>query len=210
MFVTAAETRTGAGDCGASRTTTDGVRPRRLRADARRNREKLLAAAEEIFAVHGTRASTEQIARHAGVGVGTVFRHFPTKERLLEAVYLSHLRRLDDEARSLSAADDPGEAFFVFFHRVIEQAAAKAAYAAALAEAGVDVEQTSSQVRDDLRQSLSRLIERAQEAGALRDDIGVREVLALLVGTTRAAEQAGADLTARARTLSVIVDGLKP
>ncbi|MEU9844544.1 helix-turn-helix domain-containing protein, partial [Actinomadura sp. NPDC048032] len=100
---------------------------RPLRADALRNRAKVLAAAEEVFAVQGTSASTEEVARKAGVGIGTVFRHFPTKESLLEAVLVALLKRLAAEARDLRAAADPGAAFFGFFTRVVSQAASSGA-----------------------------------------------------------------------------------
>src|SRR4051812_5490623 len=85
------------------------------RADALRNRARVLTAAEAVFAARGTSASTEEVAREAGVGIGTVFRHFPTKEALLEAVYVARLRRLAEEADALVSADDAGEAFFTFF-----------------------------------------------------------------------------------------------
>jgi AcrR family transcriptional regulator len=183
---------------------------RRLRADARRNRARILEVAEAVFAERGTSVSTEEIARVAGVGIGTVFRHFPTKEALLEAVFTSHLRRLADEAEALAAADDPGAAFFAYFARVVEQSATKNAFAAALAAAGIDVNQAREQVGGDLRSALEGLLTRAQRAAAVRDDIGAPEVLALLVGASRAVEQAGADLDVRARALGVILDGLRP
>jgi AcrR family transcriptional regulator len=77
-----------------------------LRADARRNQARVLETAEAVFAAKGTAASTEEIARQAGVGIGTVFRHFPTKEALLEAVFVGRLRRLADEVDALAAAKD--------------------------------------------------------------------------------------------------------
>jgi AcrR family transcriptional regulator len=183
---------------------------RPLRADARRNRARVLAAAEEVFGAQGTGASTEEIARRAGVGIGTVFRHFPTKEALLEAVFLGRLRRLADEAHGLAGADDPGAAFLDFFHRVVDHAATKNAFADALAEAGVDVMHTSSQVGQDLQRALAVLLERAQAAGAVRADVGVPELRALLVGASRAVEQAADDPAVRARTVRVMLDGLRP
>ncbi|MCW2874714.1 TetR/AcrR family transcriptional regulator [Actinacidiphila oryziradicis] len=195
------------GKMSRSEAAPDGDRP--LRADARRNRARILEVAEAVFAERGTSVSTEEIARVAGVGIGTVFRHFPTKEALLEAVFTSHLRRLADEAEALAAADDPGRAFFAYFARVVESAT-KNAFAAALAAAGIDVSHTRGQVGVDLRRALEGLLTRAQRAAAVRDDIGAPEVLALLVGASRAVEQAGADLDVRARALGVILDGLRP
>ncbi|MDX6328128.1 MAG: hypothetical protein QOI83_511 [Streptomycetaceae bacterium] len=196
------------GKMSRSEAAPDGGRP--LRADARRNRARILEVAEAVFAERGTSVSTEEIARVAGVGIGTVFRHFPTKEALLEAFFTSNLRRLADEAEALAAADDPGRAFFAYFARVVEQSATKNAFAAALAAAGIDVSHARGQVGGDLRSALEGLLTRALRAAAVRDDIGAPEVLALLVGASRAVEQAGADLDVRARALGVILDGLRP
>jgi AcrR family transcriptional regulator len=179
------------------------------RADALRNRTKILEAAETVFASRGTSASTEAVAREAGVGIGTVFRHFPTKESLLEAVYIARLRRLAEEADALASVEDPGAAFFTFFTRVVGHAATKNAFSAALAEAGVDVEQTAAEIGQELKRALGALLTAAQEAGAVRADIGLPEVLMVLVGASQAAERVGADREVRDRALSVVLDGLR-
>jgi AcrR family transcriptional regulator len=176
-----------------------------MRADARRNREKILVAAEEVFGMQGTAASTDDVARTAGVGIGTVFRHFPTKEALLEEIYVVRLRRLIDEADELAGAPDPGSAFFGFFTRLVEQSATKNAYAQALAEAGIDVKETGR----ELLRSLGGLLARAQQAGAVRPDVGVPELIALLIGASRAAEHASADPLVRDRTIMILLDGLR-
>ncbi|GAA4395781.1 TetR/AcrR family transcriptional regulator [Actinomadura verrucosospora] len=179
---------------------------RPLRADALRNRAKVLAAAEEVFAVQGTSASTEEVARKAGVGIGTVFRHFPTKESLLEAVLVALLERLAAEARDLRAAADPGAAFFGFFTRVVSQAAAKQAVTEALAEAGVDAREATGRAGPDLKAALGVLLGRAQETGAVRADVGPGEVMALLAGMSYAAGRAGA----REDVLRIVFEGLRP
>ena len=189
--------------------TPDSVPARPLRADARRNRERLLAVAEEVFATKGTGASTEEIARQAGVGIGTVFRHFPTKEALLAAVFLGRFERLGEQARALSAAAEPGPAFFNFFTLVVDQASVKNTFADALEQAGVDVEGVTSGVSGQLGAALGELLRRAQAAGAVRGDLGVAELKALLVGASRAVEYAG-DPDTRSRTLAVFLDGLRP
>lgn len=189
--------------------TPDSVPARPLRADARRNRERLLAVAEEVFASKGTGASTEEIARQAGVGIGTVFRHFPTKEALLAAVFLGRFERLGEQARALSAAAEPGPAFFNFFTLVVDQASVKNTFADALEQAGVDVEGVTSGVSGQLGAALGELLRRAQAAGAVRGDLGVAELKALLVGASRAVEYAG-DPDTRSRTLAVFLDGLRP
>ncbi|MEU8804252.1 helix-turn-helix domain-containing protein [Spirillospora sp. NPDC048819] len=179
---------------------------RPLRADALRNRAKVLAAAEEVFAVQGTSAPTEEVARKAGVGIGTVFRHFPTKESLLEAVLVALLERLAAEARELGSARDAGAAFFGFFSRVVAQAAAKQAVTEALAEAGIDARAATGSAGPGLKAALGTLLERAQEAGAVRADVGPGEVMALLTGMSYAAGRAGA----RDDVLKIAFDGLRP
>jgi AcrR family transcriptional regulator len=176
-----------------------------LRADAQRNRALVLETAEAVFAAKGVSASTEEIARRAGVGVGTVFRHFPTKE----AIIINRLRRLADTASSLATADDPGAAFFGFFTQAVDQSATKIAFVDALAGAGVDVDNAVSQVGQDLHRALDRLLSRAQHAGAVRDDVGVTEVIALLAGISRAAEHAGWNDDTTTRTLTIVFDGLR-
>lgn len=179
------------------------------RADARRNRARLLAVAEEVFADDGPSASTERIAAAAGVGIGTLFRHFPTKESLLEAVFIERLSRLVEDADALGSADDAGLAFFTFFRSVLEQAQSKGAIADALEHAGVDLKHSMAEVKANLNERMERLLVRAQAAGAVRGDITIAEVLALLVGAARALEQLGGDAERQARTISVILDGFR-
>ena len=182
---------------------------RPLRADALRNRAKVLEAAETVFDARGTGASTEEVAREAGVGIGTVFRHFPTKEALLEAVYVDRLRKLAGEAEALASAADPGEAFFAFFSRVVGHAATKNAFSAALMEAGVDVSEATAETGQGLKRALAALLSRAQGAGAVRRDVGLPEVMTLLVGASQAAERFGGDQEVRDRALTVVFDGLR-
>ena len=181
-----------------------------LRADARRNRELLLRVAEEVFAERGPGASTEEVARRAGVGVGTVFRHFPTKESLLEAVFLGRLSRLGERATALAESEEPGAAFFAFFTLVVDQGSTKNAFADALDAAGVDVQAATSGVVGEFGGALMGLLTRAQQAGAVRTDIGAAELKAVLVGASRAVEHIGDDPATRARTIAVLLDGLRP
>jgi AcrR family transcriptional regulator len=183
---------------------------RALRADARRNRARVLEAAEAAFASKGTSVSTEEIARDAGVGIGTVFRHFPTKEALLEAVVVGRLERLAAEAASLATAEDPGSAFFSFFASAVDRSATKIALADALAAAGVDVERAAAEVGRELRRTMGVLLGRAQAVGAVREDATVADVIALLVGASHAAEHAGWDRGVQMRTVAIMLDGLRP
>jgi AcrR family transcriptional regulator len=181
-----------------------------LRADARRNRARVLEVAEAVFAAKGISAPTEEIARQAGVGIGTVFRHFPTKELLLEAVLVERFGKLAEVARALAGAEEPGVAFFDFLARVVNQSATKAAFTDALTKAGVDVESAIAQVGRELWSALDTLLVRAQRAGAVRDDIHTGELIALVVGASRAAEYASRDPNMQARAIALIFDGLRP
>lgn len=178
-----------------------------LRADARRNRAKLLEVAEQVLAAKGPGASTDEIAKAAGVGIGTLFRHFPTKEALIEGVFAARMRRMADEATRLSATPDGLE---VFLRHAVEQAEVKSALAGFLTAAGVDPVSTIDGVRDDLMTALGALLTNAQGAGAVRPDLRVADLIGLLAGTSRAIEYAGSDPSARDRILAVVLDGLRP
>jgi AcrR family transcriptional regulator len=186
--------------------TPDVNRP--LRADARRNRARVLEAAEAVFAAEGVGASTEAVARRAGVGIGTVFRHFPTKEALLEAVLVERMRALAEHARAAAQDGDPGPALFGFLEHVIDQSATKNAFADALSGAGVDVTDLVGDVRHELLGAVDDLVRRAREAGALRPDVGAAEVVAVLVGASHAAMWAPDERT-RVTAVAVILDGLR-
>jgi AcrR family transcriptional regulator len=179
-----------------------------LRADARRNRARILAAAEEVFGERGASASTEEVASRAGVAIGTVFRHFPTKNDLLRAIMKDLLRRLTDEVSSLNTDGDPATGLFVFFARLVAQAAAKKTVVDLLAGTGVDVE--VGEPVQALRQGIDGLLARARQAGAVRDDVQITEVMALLTSTCYGALHGGWDHDLQHRTLAVIFTGLRP
>jgi AcrR family transcriptional regulator len=187
---------------------TEAKRPQR--ADALRNRERILAAAEEVFAARGTSVPTEEVARAAGVGNGTLFRHFPTKADLLEAVFVGRLRRLAGEAEQLSRADDPGAALFAFFTRIVEQSRTKNAFADALVEVGVDVGTATADVGRELRGAFDLLLRRAQQAGAVRPDLGAQDLIGLVIGASRAVDHLATDPQAQRHVITVILDGLRP
>ncbi|MCX3061595.1 TetR/AcrR family transcriptional regulator [Streptomyces beihaiensis] len=194
-----------------------------MRADARRNRERLLDAAEKVFAARGPAAATEEVAKEAGVGVGTLFRHFPTKEALLEAVFQARMDAGAARMEELADAADPGAAFREMFLRNVEESRSKIAYINALATAGVDVDGSFEDTKKRLRAALGVVLERAQETGDVRPDVTAADVIALMVGAARAAEHTDADAAAdvaterdgtapgtaaRAHAAEVVLDGL--
>jgi AcrR family transcriptional regulator len=180
---------------------------RPLRADARRNRARVLDAAETVFAAKGVSASTEEIARTAGVGIGTVFRHFPTKKDLLTAIMEARLERLFALAGALAAEGDPATAFYTFFTRMVEQAATKKTVLDALDNEGIELELRAP--AGALREAVGALLSGAQRAGTVRADVRLPEVMALLTGTSQAALHAGWDADLRARALAIIFDGFR-
>jgi AcrR family transcriptional regulator len=193
----------------AGRRETGGGGARAQRADARANRARILDVAEEVFGKGGESASTEEVARLAGVGIATVFRHFPTKARLLEAVLTRRFDRLREQAEALLDAPDPGQAFVGFFRYLVADAPAKVGIAQALLEAGGDAGE-AAQASAELRRAFGALLKRAQQAGVVRDDAELAEVYALLVTVSQAAAHHHLDEQVTTRMLTIIVDGLAP
>lgn len=180
-----------------------------LRADARRNRARILDAAEAIFAVEGAAASTETIAKRAGVGVGTLFRHFPTKDALLSAIVLARVRRLAATAEARLAADDPAAAFAAFFVHMAEEIATKRAFTDHLAEDSREAAIADPDLVRQLRQAIALLLARAQATGAVRGDVQFPEVMALIAGAAHAIAHIGPDHDRRDRILAIVLDGLR-
>ena len=143
-----------------------GTDERPLRADAQRNRARILEAAEVVFAADGIEAPVDVIAEKAGVGVGTLYRHFPTKEKLCEAILLDRLAALMADARALADADDPVAAFFGFLEHFVELGASKRDLIVAVMGAGLDFDEAAAPVKEELREAVGVLLQRAQDAGA--------------------------------------------
>lgn len=182
-------------------------RPRR--ADARRNRERVLETAFAAFAEEGLSVPVHEIARRAGVGTGTVSRHFPTKEALFEAVFVSRVELLVGRARTLKATADAGDAFFHFFGAIVAEGAANRGLADALTGAGFDIKAATSGPGHDVMGALRELLARAQQARAVRHDIDTADVMALIAGCLAREPEPG-NSAARDRLLSVIREGLRP
>jgi AcrR family transcriptional regulator len=181
---------------------------RPLRADAQRNRDRVLAVAKEAFATEGLAVPIPEIARRAGVGVGTIYRQFPTKEALFEAIVLQSMQAMLERARLLVTADDPGEAFFTFLTDATEKGARDGALKDALAGTGYDIEAATSEAGEELRHIIGGLLERAQQAGAVRPDVTVADVFALVTGVLAATDR-HQDKQALRHLLTIVCDGLR-
>jgi AcrR family transcriptional regulator len=184
---------------------------REPRADARRNRERVLRTAQQLFATEGLGVSLDEIARRAGVGPGTVHRHFPSKEALYLAVAIDMLRQLVTEAEVLAADGDPA-ALFTLLSQMMATGAENVAVKSALAAAEFDLRTAAPDVAADLTRHVADLLDRARAAGAVRHDLTVDEVMALVAGAFAAIRHAGAE-TSRQRSAhiaQIILDGLRP
>jgi AcrR family transcriptional regulator len=183
--------------------------PRKLRADAARNRERVLEAAREVFAEHGVEAPIDDVARRAGVGVGTVYRHFPAKENLFEAILVDGISRMASSAREAAEADDPGRAFFDFLELLAQSGGENMALVDALDESGYDIKHASLSHKQELEAAFAQLLRRAQEAGAVRSDVTLSDVLTLCGSTCRAAGAGDGGRERSRRLVAIVADGLR-
>jgi AcrR family transcriptional regulator len=169
-----------------------------LRADARRNLERVLDAAQEVFAASGPDASIDEIAHRAGVGHGTVFRRFPTKDDLMYAVIERHVAQLSALAEEALASDDPGEAFFDFARRAAELGMTTPGLHKCVVHCG---EKPGAAELEELG---NKLVSRAQRAGAVRRDVKPADVQLLVRSTLTSAPPGQWQ-----RYLDVVLDGLR-
>jgi AcrR family transcriptional regulator len=183
--------------------------PKPLRADARRNRDRLLQAATAAFAAEGLSVPLDEIARRAGVGPGTLYRHFPAKEALFEAVLHDRLQRLADDARALRHAQDAGPALLGFIDRLVAEAALKRDLADALGSAGTGMTTALGGTAAHLRGEISHLLARAQRSGAIRDDISTADLMALIRGILFALQARSGDRADPEHAIAVLRDGLR-
>jgi AcrR family transcriptional regulator len=182
--------------------------PRPLRADAQRNRDRLLDAAVSAFSQAGTEVTLEAIAKDAGVGIGTLYRHFPTREALVEAAYRNELARLCDAAADLLRDLPPDEAMRTWMDRFVDYMTTKRGMADALRAVIASGGNPFSESRDRLNATISTLLEAGAGARTVRRDADPADVLASLGGISLTAgepaqrEQAG-------RLLDLLMDGLR-
>jgi AcrR family transcriptional regulator len=170
-----------------------------MRADARRNRDQILRAAQEVFAAKGVTVS-----------IGTVFRHFPTKQALLEAMLLDRLAQLTDITDALSQHKDAGHAFFSLLTLIIDGARTSLAFSDTLLQVGVDVHKYPPQLWKGLKHRIATLLERAQRAGAVRSDLKMKELILLIVGISRATQHHSWNAKSQTKVLQILFDGLRP
>ncbi|MEV4150658.1 helix-turn-helix domain-containing protein [Amycolatopsis sp. NPDC049691] len=181
---------------------------RRLRSDALRNRERVLAAAEDEFAEQGIDASVSDIARRAGVAKGTVFSHFATKEELIVAVVANHLAELKEVAERLGKAPDPGAALLEFL--TVAGDRRRQRDLTFLMSASAD-DATVTEIRNSLHADVSALVDRARAGGAIRHDVTGTDVFLLICAPVHVVENLpGAPADLWLRYLAIIFDGLRP
>ncbi len=195
---------------GAPTTGVEDEPPERpMRADAVVNRLRVLEAAEEVFASQGVAAQIDAVAEQAGVGVGTVYRHFSTKEALFEAIVLRRLQELAAMAEAQAASDDAGQALFAFLREFASRVSNKHDLIDALSVAGIDIKSQCAEMAARLDEGVQRLLERAQESGAVRRGVTAREVTGLIVGACQSAERYGGGQKSQTRMVDVVCDGLR-
>jgi AcrR family transcriptional regulator len=182
---------------------------KRLRADARRNRDRVLKAARWCFAADGLQAQIDEIATRAGVGVGTVYRHFPTKEALVEALAADHFRHLAESARAALEVEDPWQGFSDFMYRSAEVQAKDLALAEVMAAQPGLVREAAIK-RTDLHEAVGELVARAQKAGKLRKDVVPDDVPMLMCGLGRMTRvDSRGPASSWQRYVAIVLDGLR-
>ena len=179
-----------------------------LRKDAARNREKLLAAAVELFAERGTEGSLEEVAKRAGVGIGTLYRHFPTRDALVEAAYRNEVAQLRAAADELLAELPPDEALEAFMRRFIEYGTAKRGMRDALQSIAGGSATLFSDTRGQVTEAVAVLLRAGAEAGTLRSDVEAEDVLRAMGAIWMVSD--GDEFPEQAmRILRLVLDGLR-
>jgi len=181
---------------------------RTQRADAVRNRERLLKAANAVFSAGGPDASLEAVAKRAGVGIGTLYRHFPTREALFEAVYRHQVEQLAELAEQLKSEPEPAEALRRWLRSNVEFVATKKGMSAALALAAHSSSELAAYSLDRLTKALGALLDRAIAAGEIRADVSAKDILRAFVGMCYMNDQPGWQASVL-RLVDVFVDGLQ-
>jgi AcrR family transcriptional regulator len=194
----------------ATGAATQSGQQRPMRADAQRNYQRLLSAASATFIEHSADdASLEEIARRAGVGIGTLYRHFPNRQALLEAVYSDQVNMLRSKAEELSKAADPGAALADWLRALIGFSRTKRSLTSALLATLDKDSEFLSACSCVLRESATTLLGRAQRAGVVRRDADPKDMLRLVHAISMAVEREPADSGQAERLLGLVLDGLR-
>jgi AcrR family transcriptional regulator len=181
------------------------------RADAQRNYARLLSAAMAAFTEHGADdTSLEEIARRAGVGIGTLYRHFPTRQSLLEAVYRDQVEALRARADELTGSDAPGEALAAWLRALMTFSSTKQSLTSALLATIGKESDLLSACSKVIWDAAEILLKRAQQAGAVRADADARDLIRLVHAVNIATQRAPTDPGQSERLLGLILDGLRP
>ncbi len=189
--------------------TAESRAPRHKRADAVRNVAALVAAARGAFAAHGLDASLDDIARSAGVGPGTLYRHFPTRLALLEAVYREVVDQLCAEGDRLLETTPPAEAFGAWLHQFVGFVGEKKGLAGALTSEGAQERAVFAQCRDNIFGTGAKLLDAAKAAGAINPDVNLGDVFVLVSAIARAGEGSPDGSALSNRLLDLAMDGLR-
>jgi AcrR family transcriptional regulator len=152
----------------------------------------------------------DTVAERAGVGVGTLYRHFPTKEALFEAIVTAKLEYLLELARGRANAPDPGDALFSFLGEFAQEASAKHDLFDALSSAGIDIKSSCAGMVDEMKRSIDILLQRAVAKKTVRDDISTDEMIGLVVGVCQGRGHPGYDDATVQRMVKIVCDGLRP
>lgn len=183
--------------------------PRSDRADARRNYQRLVAAANDAFSEHGVSASLEDIARRAGLGSATLHRHFPTRESLMAAVYWQQVEALCAKGRELLDTPSPGEALVAWLRTLIDLAARRGLPDALRASLRDGAAELFTAWHTALGEAGTPLLVRAQQAGAVRPDVELSELLTLANAIALATEQLPDRAERADRLLTLTIDGIR-
>ncbi|MCT9931057.1 TetR/AcrR family transcriptional regulator [Planotetraspora sp. A-T 1434] len=180
---------------------------RPMRADARRNYERLLAEARELFGEEGPDVPLEDIARRAEVGIGTLYRHFPTRQALQEAVYRDQIEALAADAYELAERDEPGESLVRWIRSMMSHSTAKRGLNSALVVTLGRDSELFSICRDVISRAGGTLLAKAQEAGAVRRDVEILDLLKLIHAIALATEKSPETAD---RLIMFVIEGLRP
>jgi len=180
-----------------------------MRADARRNHERLLAEARSAFATHGTDASLEDVARRAGVGIGTLYRHFPNRHALLSAVFEDAVTNLLTRSQELLESPEPCTALVTWLRETVTHATEYRGLSRALMSVSTDTTSALSRCSAPIREAGTALLTRAQQAGKVRPDVAITDLLQLTHAIALAAEESPGDPNLADRLLTLTLRGLK-